>query len=194
MRMPIAGGPATVVLSGHYGYRCAKAPSSLCVLSELEGNRLIFWVLDPFEGRGRELTSVELKRNHFGQQLYAWSLSPDGKNIALVDNGASGDQVWILSAEGGASRGLRLKGWTVLQRVSWSADGNRLYVSGGVYVPVGRMGSAILETDLAGNFKSADRGTKGPGSSEALILRVQTSLDPIVERRTSVAQFLIGQI
>ena len=161
MRMPITGGPATVVLSGHYGYRCTKAPSSLCILSELEGDRLIFWALDLFGGRGRKLTSVDLKRNHFGQQLYAWSLSPDGKDIALVDNGASEDKVWILSTEGSASRGLRLKGWTYLQRVSWSADGSRLYVSGGVYVPVGRMGSAILDTDLAGNFKVLIEAPKG---------------------------------
>jgi eukaryotic-like serine/threonine-protein kinase len=152
MRMPIAGGPATVVAPGNYGCRCARAPSNLCVLSELKGDQLIFWALDPFEGRGRELTGVELKRNHFGQRLYAWSVSPDGKNIALVDNGASGDQVLVLSLESGVSRALRLKGWTILQRVSWSADGSRLYVSGGVHVPAGIMGSAILETDLAGNI------------------------------------------
>lgn len=145
MRMPIEGGPATLVLPGNYSYRCAPAPATLCILSEFNGNQAVFFVLDPFKGRGRELARADIKTG----SAYSWSLSPDGKNIALVV--ASEDQVRIISTDGGDVRRLPLEGWTNLQYVSWTADGSRLYLSGGRDLPASEF--AIFETDLAGNVK-----------------------------------------
>lgn len=141
MRMPLQGGPATLVLPGSYSYRCASSPSALCVLSEKKGNQLIFSLLDPFHGRGRELVTTEKK----GLYGYFWSLSSDGKNIALLDGG---DQVRVLNTGVGPPRLVSVGQWDFLQRVNWSSDGSHLYISGG------RGGSfAILETDLAGDLK-----------------------------------------
>ncbi len=144
MRIALQGGAATIVLTGSYGYRCATSPSALCVLSERQGNQLGFSLLDPFKGRDRKLVTVEM-----GNHAYFWDLSPDGKNIALVYYGG-GNQVRILGTEGGPMRVVSLREWSSLQNVSWSGDGRHLYVSG--WTENGDV-SAILETDLAGNFK-----------------------------------------
>ena len=151
MRSPVAGGPPTILLSGDYGYRCAIAPSGLCVVSELKGDRLVFSRLDPLKGRGEDLLSTQVKGSSTGWLAYAWSLSSDGKSIALVDRG-SGAQVRILGIDGGV-RVIPLGGWPHLQTVNWAADGRHLYISGGRDLAADEFTWAILETDLSGNFK-----------------------------------------
>jgi serine/threonine protein kinase/DNA-binding winged helix-turn-helix (wHTH) protein len=147
MRMPIESGPATLVLRGDYSCRCASAPATLCILSEVSGDQAIFSVLDPLKGRGRELARARINKGRYG-----WSLSPEGTNIALVVYGE--DQVRIITTGGGDVRSLPLKGWNDLNYVSWTADGSRLYLSGARefsadYPPE----FAIFETDFAGNVK-----------------------------------------
>jgi serine/threonine protein kinase len=149
MRMALEGGPATMLLSGDYGYRCASSPSGLCVLSELKGDRVVFSRLDPLKGRGEDMLSAQVRASSFGLS-YDWRLSSDGKNIALVDG--SEEQVRILGIEGGA-RVVTLKGWHLLQTVNWAADGRHLYVSGAPDQTVGAIKWGILEADLSGNFK-----------------------------------------
>jgi Tol biopolymer transport system component len=152
VRAPLEGGPASVLVTGNYGYRCALPPSKFCVMSELQGMQLVFWMLDPFNGRGRELARLPLKPSLNGL-IPDWDLSPDAKHIALVDNMGSDDEVRILGLEGASSFSLHLKGWNILQYVNWSADGRHLYVSGGVLLSDQLGKWAILETDLAGDFK-----------------------------------------
>ena len=146
VRIPIEGGTPAVVLTGDYGYRCAAAPASLCVLSEFSGNQVVFSVLDPVNGRGRELARADVKKGA-GRN---WSLSPDGKYIAA----ATGmNQVFIVKTENGDVRSLPLKGWFTLQFANWTADGSHLYLSGNRVLSEGTSEWAILESDLAGNFK-----------------------------------------
>ncbi|MGC2108502.1 MAG: protein kinase [Candidatus Korobacteraceae bacterium] len=146
-RMPVTGGPSATLLSGELTYRCAKAPSNLCLVSELQGKQLVFYALDPLRGVGREVMRFDIRKDS-NDVFSNWSLSPDGKNIALVDYGTSREQVWILSTIDGSRRAVRLRGWPVLERVNWSADNARLYISGAADVAL----AGILKTDLAGNF------------------------------------------
>jgi serine/threonine protein kinase len=152
MRMALEGGPVTMLLSGDYGYRCASSPSGLCVLSELKGDRVVFSRLDPLKGRGEDMLSAQVKGSSSSMSLsYAWNLSSDGKNIALVDGGSE-EQIRILGIEGGV-RVVHLKGWHYLRTVNWAADGRHLYVSGARDQTVGAVKFGILEADLSGNFK-----------------------------------------
>jgi hypothetical protein len=148
LRLSLDGGPPSLVLNGDYGYRCAALPSTLCVLSELKGSQVVFSVLDPFKGRGRDLTSATVKKG-FSFLTYAWDLSLKGTRIALVNNGS----VQILDLEHGGTTVLQLTGWNELQSINWSADGRHLYVSGGQSYSAGFTEWGILQSDLNGKFK-----------------------------------------
>jgi DNA-binding winged helix-turn-helix (wHTH) protein/Tol biopolymer transport system component len=140
MRRPVEGGPSSVVLPGKYSYDCAAPPSTRCVLAERKGKQIVFEALDPINGRGAALASVDI-----GSDLYHWSLSPDG-NIALVRNDDSG--ISIVSLENGTVKQLRLKNWKSFQFSQWSPDGHFIYVGA-----EGPDSFAIFTTDLAGNTK-----------------------------------------
>jgi eukaryotic-like serine/threonine-protein kinase len=143
MRMPTEGGPSSVVLPGHYSYDCAALPSKQCVIGELKGKQLVFSSLDPVSGRGPQLATVGVSSG-----FPDWSLSQDGKNIALVRNDETG--IYIISLESGAARPLELKNWNLFQFARWSADGHQIYVEAAK-----SSGSSweIFLTDLAGNTK-----------------------------------------
>ncbi len=143
MRMPAEGGPSSVVFPGQYSYDCAAPPSKQCVIGELEGKQLVFSSLDPVSGRGPQLATVDLSSG-----FPDWSLSQDGKNIALVRNDETG--IYIVSLESGAARPLETKNWNLFQFARWSADGHQIYVEAAK-----SSGSSweIFLTDLAGNTK-----------------------------------------
>ena len=82
MRVPLAGGHPEVVLTGHFeGQGCARSPATLCVFAERTPDRkqLIFTSFDPVNGRGKELTRMDVDSN----TGYEWNLSPDGSRIAF---------------------------------------------------------------------------------------------------------------
>jgi hypothetical protein len=65
VRMPTEGGPPSVVLPHiRYGnpdkpYDCSAPPTGLCVVSEIEDKQIVFYSLDPLNGRGAKLASIE---------------------------------------------------------------------------------------------------------------------------------------
>jgi serine/threonine protein kinase len=122
MRMPLSGGPAELLLTGRFSYRCASQ-ADVCVLSEVSNNLRIFSVLNPLTGRGRTLAQTDPSWNDD-----AWSLSPDGRKISLP--GPNPRPIQILDTQSGEKSGVELKGWSNVQWTSWSPDNQRLYVSG----------------------------------------------------------------
>ena len=122
MRMPLSGGPAEVLLAGRFSYRCASRADA-CVLSEVSNNQRIFSALNPLTGRGRTLAQTDPSGNDD-----AWSLSSDGRKISLP--GANPRQIQILDTQSGEKGEIELKGWSNVQRTTWSPDNQRLYVSG----------------------------------------------------------------
>ena len=143
MRVAITGGPAQLVLvAPRRGFRCAKAPATLCVFCEQTPDRkqLIFTALDPLKGRGRELARFDADPT----ADYDWDLSPDASFIDIRKNREP--RLSMLSLTGQEPRELIVKGWGTLINLDWAADGKGLFTSG----PVER-GSVLLYVDLQGN-------------------------------------------
>jgi serine/threonine protein kinase len=148
MRIPLQGGPASVVVPGKFSYRCASAPSTLCLMAEVKGEQIVFSAFDPVIGRGPQLVAAKIQKGGY-VYMQLWSLSPDGKNIAMVD-GDRGEQVRILGTHGENTREVSLGSWDSLQAVSWSPDARHLYVSG---LNPSFLEWGILDVSLAGQTK-----------------------------------------
>jgi hypothetical protein len=121
---------------------CARAPSTLCVITEQTADRkqLIFTAFDPIRGRGHELARYEIT----WPGAYDWDLSPDGSRLAISKY--PGQQIHILPLNGGTATNIVVKGWSSLWSLNWAADGKGLFVSSAT-----QAGSALLRVDLKGN-------------------------------------------
>ena len=125
MSVPVDGGTPSVLASGDHGYQCALSPSTSCVLSEQNKDKVNLYSLDPKQRPAAKPinSGIEISKKA------RWGLSPDGQYIAVVENNDKG-QVRILSLSNGSTfRQLDLSKWTYLQTIGWSTDGKRLYVS-----------------------------------------------------------------
>ena len=149
MSIPVQGGTPAVVATGDYDHQCALPPSNVCILSQKTGTRVDFYSLDPIRGRSaKPFNSTE--------HVFDWSLSPDGRQIALIEyKETSQSQVpltWlrILPLTKGTARTLELSQWTQseLQNIGWSANGKGLYVT--AFLP---SGTALLSVSLQGEAR-----------------------------------------
>jgi len=147
MRMPIGGGPATLVAKGSYSYDCSPR-ANVCVLSDIENERRVFALLNPLKGRGPDIahassTSAEI-----------WRLSPDGKIIALP-LGSEQSKIQFIPLDGSPSYGIDINS-AEIQKIAWSSDNQHIYLSG-------RLGAtwAILRVGLDGKFKKLSEVTEG---------------------------------
>jgi len=86
------------------------------------------------------------------KDYYGFRLSPDGKRLALVS--WEEDQIRIVSTENGSVRTVSPKDWDSWQSVSWSPDGNRLYVNGFASTA---NSWGILSVDMEGNARDIIR-------------------------------------
>lgn len=147
MRMPVAGGASQLVLTArpYSEFRCARFPSSVCVLIELSEDRkqFLFTQFDPLQGRGAELARVDLDSE--AKKLH-WDLSPDGTRLAYFRTPQ--EPIEIISLRGNAPDSLYVKGWDNLDSLDWTADGNGFFISDGVHG-----GAVLLQVDLQGNAK-----------------------------------------
>jgi Tol biopolymer transport system component len=140
MRLPVAGGPPQLLIRdvGLGNYQCARLPSRLCIIQELRKHDVIFLSFDPGRGIGRELL-----RTYDGSQ--DWSLSPDGKMLAIF----LGDhRIRFFSLENAVAREsntVTLNDWWVTNG-DWTADGNGILVPS--HTPSGT--PVILEVNRAG--------------------------------------------
>ena len=129
MRIPALGGPPEQVLEArmdeNVGFNCPVRPASSCVFSHSEQEQLIFYALDPAQGRGKELA-----RTRLGPFTVGWRVSPEGSRIAVASSDQLREQVRIINLQRGTERNLQLPhGWLILG-LSWTADGNALLASG----------------------------------------------------------------
>ena len=149
MRVPLNGGPAALVLAGSFSYDCASQ-ANVCIVSEvLKDKGGVFSRLDPVRGRGPDVAKTE-------QHFVRWSLSPNGKSIALLlEEGFS--RIQVLRTDGGEARHIELHD-VYPQRIRWFPDSEHLCVSGSLS---GSM--SIIRMDLDGNYKSIFRLPEGQG-------------------------------
>jgi serine/threonine protein kinase len=118
MRVPLSGGPPTLVLKGSFSYACALL-ANMCLLSQIKDGNRVFSLLDPSKGRGPDVAQVSSASSY-------WSLSPDGKRIALVKQN---NKVSILQLHGGQANDIEIPD-AKLQSIAWSPDNQHLYASG----------------------------------------------------------------
>lgn len=145
MRVPITGGPSQLVLTARSvsDFRCARLPSTLCVINELTEDRkqFVFTAFDPLQGRGAELARVDVAT---AAKLFHWDLSPDGTRICITKTAQA--PIEILSLHGVATQSFYVKGWDNLNSLNWDADGEGFFISNGVHG-----GGVLLHVDLQGN-------------------------------------------
>ena len=127
MRVPVAGGAPQFILSAllySNVVRCARYPVQLCAFLERSSDRTITFVsFDPFKGRGPELGKVSVRSDGF----YDWSLSPDSKSAAYLEEGD--DTIHVVHFPSQAVSDVHVHGWRNLSSIDDTPDGKAWLVS-----------------------------------------------------------------
>jgi serine/threonine protein kinase/Tol biopolymer transport system component len=149
-RVPVSGGPSELVLTAHgwAGHGCARAPATLCLVSEKteDQKQLVFTAFDPVRGRDHEVIRIAIKPGFD----YTWDLSPDGSQVALLFP-AYENRIRVLPLKGGEPRDVVVNGWygfTPGLDPEWRPDGNGFYVGGS-----SPKGATLLNVDLEGHAR-----------------------------------------
>jgi len=158
LRIPLAGGPPELVLEGHgfTNLQCARLPSTLCLYSQVDQKRLVFFSFDPLRGKGQEVAHIDDDLPY----AFNWSLSPDGSTLALakaskLDLSVVPD-IRLLSLRDHSERTIRLKEWPKVSSIDWAADGRSLWVSSSTNTGT----NALLNVDLQGRARPVWEQTK----------------------------------
>jgi eukaryotic-like serine/threonine-protein kinase len=148
MRIPAAGGVPQFVMEtkNTAGVACARAPASLCIISEDSPDRkqLILTAFDLLKGRGKVLRTLEQDPAHNSHI----ALSPDGLTVAFARGGEREMHIHLLSLSGGADREITVKGWPNLTGLDWSPGGKSFYCGS-----ISPQGGTLLYVDLNGNAR-----------------------------------------
>ncbi len=103
-------------------FRCPRAKDASCLLSERDGDALVFTALDPFTGRGKE----RFRFAHATAAQNLWDLSPDGRRLALP---SANGPITVRTLEGGASFEVSLPSGCDPLVPTFASDGAGLFVS-----------------------------------------------------------------
>jgi len=127
MRVPAAGGSPELVFRmpapAHFDFRC-PLKSGACVLSQDQGNEILFYPLDPVRGKGERLLGKRVRRNWI-----SWDVSPDGSSVTAVDGRSI-----VLTLSDGAWHELPVdERWGGLSSIAWAADGKGFFATSGKY-------------------------------------------------------------
>jgi Tol biopolymer transport system component/DNA-binding winged helix-turn-helix (wHTH) protein len=155
MRVPLAGGTPQKVVEANWisNHQCARAPAKVCLYSVAGENELTFFTFDVFKGKGAQLFQI---KDDF-PQLYNWSLSPDGKMLAIA-KGKWGDEsprIHLVPLNGGADKWLEIRDWPGVASLDWAADSRSLWAAS-----IGEGENALLNIDLRGHVDPVWRPRK----------------------------------
>ena len=156
MRMPLSGGSPEKVLEAAADdtatdFRCPSGHDGSCILSGWEQGQMIFYVFDPVKGRGRELARTKLGQP--GSDI-DWSVSPDGRRIAISTPALLAEQVRILDLANGTERMVRLPKVWVIWSINWSTNNESLFLAA-----QSKDGYFLTSLELDGRFRVLfDRG------------------------------------
>jgi Tol biopolymer transport system component/DNA-binding winged helix-turn-helix (wHTH) protein len=150
MRLSLAGGTPQFVLQdvGINNFQCARAPATVCVLSEFTGISLEFFTFNAVTGEKKPLTRIE------GPEWYLqnWTLSPDGSTLAMAKKkhvpGPAAIRLFAMA--GGSERTFTLRNWSGISSIDWAANGRSIWVSASS--PMGMQ--TLLNVDLHGQAKA----------------------------------------
>lgn len=149
LRIPLAGGSPQLVYEAKTltNFQCARLPSTVCLLSEIVGDKLSFHYFDPIKGIGNKISRGDLSTRSYKTN---WTLSPDGRMLAISasDNVGKPPAFQLLSVSNDLDRDIPLPGYDRINFIDWTADGTALWVS------ASRAGKAtLLHVDLRGNIR-----------------------------------------
>jgi DNA-binding winged helix-turn-helix (wHTH) protein/Tol biopolymer transport system component len=143
---PLEGGTPRTIIEGKgiLNYQCAKAPSTLCIFSQVDGQDTVFRSFDLEHGVGRELMRIPTGGEN-------WSLSSDGSKLVIF---LDQHRIRFVSLGTGAADDVTVKDWP-LTNGDWAASGKTVlmpsYAANGLPV--------ILEVDQTGKAKVILRGS-----------------------------------
>ena len=152
MRVPLAGGPPQIVLQhkGMSNLQCARLPSTLCIFDSRSATEMSFFRFDPFTGKSEEIPQARIQ----GETPYAynWSLSPDGKILALSKKEAvqKDPSITFFSLADGSRRTITAKAWAGISSIDFAADGRSLWAP--VFTNTRKW--ALLNIDLQGHTRT----------------------------------------
>jgi Tol biopolymer transport system component/DNA-binding winged helix-turn-helix (wHTH) protein len=149
MSAPMSGGVGKFVLEadGMNNFQCARAPSTFCLFSRFTKDALAFVQFDSATGEMKDLFQTD----DSGWQSYNWTLSPDGKLLALCkDARVSLDaEVRLIPTDGGAERKIHLNEWIGISAIDWAADGKSFWASATLRGET----HALVNIDMHGDIK-----------------------------------------
>jgi dipeptidyl aminopeptidase/acylaminoacyl peptidase len=153
MRIPVDGGAPQNVLSAPEisNHQCAVAPATLCLYSTIDQHEIRFYRFDPFTGSTEPLPQLTRKDEDF--YSFNWSLSPDGRTLAMAKK-LSMDQaavIRLISIGDNTETVLPVPGWAFLSSLDWSTDGKSLWVSASTT----QESSALLNIKMNGQVRTA---------------------------------------
>ena len=127
-RVSVNGGkPAEVPTTGAFDeFDCPVSSHGTCVLRQTIGKELVYFVLDPLLGRGRELGRTDWLPNVLGD----WGLSPDSSMIALANHDPihPGIRIVTLSSAKSKTVDIPVPGYGIILKPTWSPDSRGFYV------------------------------------------------------------------
>jgi Tol biopolymer transport system component/DNA-binding winged helix-turn-helix (wHTH) protein len=156
MAAPIAGGVGKTILEadGMNNFQCARAPSTYCLFSKFTKDALSFVQFDSATGEIKDF----FQTNDSGWQNYNWTLSPDGKTVALCKDGrvSLDTEIRLVPTDGGAERKIRLTEWISVSAIDWAADGKSFWAS----ATMRGENRALVNIDTRGEIKPVLQGGK----------------------------------
>ena len=146
MSKPLAGGAPRMVIQGKgiWNHQCARAPSTMCIFSQFDGQDHVFRSFDLEHGAGRELLRIP-------DDSPNWSLSSDGSKLAII---LDRHRIRFVSLGTGAAHEVTVKDWP-LDRGDWAANSQTVLMPS--RAPNGL--PVILEVDQTGKAKVVLRGS-----------------------------------
>jgi len=149
MRVPLDGGVSQLVLedSGINNFQCARSPSRECLYSKYTKDALVFYEFDGKTGAKKEL----FRTSEPGWQYFNWTLSPDGRTLALAKKMRAADEaeIRLVPIRGGAQRVLKVKDWGRIATLDWAADGKSFWAGATLHGET----RALINIDLQGRAK-----------------------------------------
>jgi len=156
MAAPISGGVGKLILEadGMSNFQCARAPATFCLFSRFTKDALAFVQFDSATGGMKDF----FQANDSGWQNYNWTLSPDGKVVALCKEGrvSLDTTVRLIPTDGGPERNIHLNEWVSISAIDWAADGKSFWAS----ATLRGENHALVNIDLRGDIKPVLQGGK----------------------------------
>ena len=131
MRASLDGGPPQEILEGPgiVNQQCARLPSKVCIFGQLEPGHEHFFYFDLNKGVGEQIAKAEIAS--INAYDFNWSLSPDGRTLAMARRQGIKQQptIRILPLGDGPEKLIPVDGWAGIGTLDWAADSKSLWVT-----------------------------------------------------------------